>query len=74
MGNNLKKKFNQEKDIQLKILLDKVCYYPWEKVSGNLVIKPKKFIKDEIFKLLFYKNLKNIKNKRISLLYKLKGY
>ena len=49
MGNNLKKKFNQEKDIQLKIILNKVCYYPWEKVSGNLVIKPKKFIKDEIF-------------------------
>ena len=42
MGNDLKKKFNQEKEIQLRIQLDKVCYFPCEKVTGYLEIGPKK--------------------------------
>ena len=41
MGNNIKKEYNQEKDIKLDITLNKVCYMPGEKINGSLDIQPK---------------------------------
>ena len=43
MGNNnsIKKKYNDEKDINLNITLNKVCYFPGEIITGFINIQPK---------------------------------
>jgi len=38
--NNIKKKYNEEKEVKLDITLNKVCYLPGEKIIGNLNIQP----------------------------------
>ena len=43
MGNNnanqIKKLYNEEKDIKLDITLNKVCYLPGEQINGTLDIQ-----------------------------------
>lgn len=38
--NNIKKMYNEEKEVKLDISLNKVCYLPGEKIIGNLDIQP----------------------------------
>ena len=48
MGNNIKKKYNDEKDIKFDITLNKVCYMPGEQIIGSLDIQPKPRINETI--------------------------
>ena len=48
MGNIIKKKYNNEKDIKLDITLNKVCYMPGEQIIGSLDIQPKPGINETI--------------------------
>ena len=50
MGNNtdIKKKYNEEKEVKLDITLNKVCYLPGEQIIGNLDIQPKNGINETI--------------------------
>ena len=45
MGSSLKKKYNSEKDVILKIVLNKVCYFPGENIEGILDIRGKTTLK-----------------------------
>jgi hypothetical protein len=46
MGNSQN---NKEKDINLKIILTKICYFPGEFITGYLDIQPKIGLNDTIF-------------------------
>lgn len=49
MGNdNIKTKYNTEKEVKLDITLNKVCYIPGEQIIGNLVIQPNMGINETI--------------------------
>ena len=41
MGNNLLSKYNRQENVGITINLNKVCYYPGEKLIGNIIIIPK---------------------------------
>ena len=49
MGNSFKSLYNKEKDIELRIILNKACYYPGEIINGTLSIKAKPQLKQTIF-------------------------
>ena len=51
MGNDesLKKKYTEEKDVSIKISLNKVCYSPNELIKGIVNLKSKMKLNDPIF-------------------------
>ena len=50
MGNeSLKEKYNKQKDVTLKVTLDKVCYYPEELIKGSIKLQLNKVLNDSIF-------------------------
>ena len=50
MGNeSLKEKYNKQKDVTLKVTLDKVCYYPEELIKGSINLQLNKVLNDSIF-------------------------
>ena len=50
MGNDAyKEKYNKEKDVTLKVTLDKVCYYPEELIKGSINLQLNKGLNDSIF-------------------------
>ena len=50
MGNeSLKEKYNKQKDVTLKVTLDKVCYYPEELIKGSINLQLNKGLNDSIF-------------------------
>ncbi len=46
---SLKKKYNTENDVTIKVTLDKVCYYPDETIKCTINLKLNKFLNDSIF-------------------------
>jgi len=46
---SLKKKYNTENDVTIKVTLDKVCYYPDEIIKCTINLKLNKFLNDSIF-------------------------
>lgn len=46
---SLKKKYNTEEDVTIKVTLDKVCYYPDELINCIINLKLNKFLNDSIF-------------------------
>lgn len=48
-ANQIKKKYNEEYEVIVNILLDKVCYFPSEMISGFLELQPKYNLNQTIF-------------------------
>ena len=48
-ANQIKKKYNEEYEVIVNIILDKVCYFPSEMISGFLELQPKYNLNQTIF-------------------------
>ena len=49
MGSSLKSQYNEEKYLEIRIILNKLCYVPGEQINGNLIIKGKPILKQTNF-------------------------
>ena len=41
MGNTSLEKYNKLDNVGISIKLNKVCYFPGEEITGNIIISPK---------------------------------
>jgi hypothetical protein len=62
-SNNIKSKYNEEKEVKLDLTLNKVCYLPGEEINGILEIQPNNEIHETIL------NYTNVNIKIIELQY-----